>query len=116
MLNLVLGSPVEIDGRTCILTREGGSGHAIYGPYQHLDPGHYVVEFNLEATEVQQFDRDEVCATVDVASEFGRLIFAREDVALSRLHGGPVAIRLSSTHPHPGHLSSGLPSRDEFRC
>jgi FkbM family methyltransferase len=102
MLNLVLGSPLEIDGRTCILTREGVSGHAIYGPYQHLDPGYYVVEFNFEAPGGQQCDGDDVCATVDVASEFGRLIFAREDVPLSRLRGGPVSIRLVFHTPAPG--------------
>ena len=102
MLNLTLGSPAEVDGRTCILTREGASGHAIYGPYQHLDPGHYVVEFNFEAAEGRRFDGDDVCATVDVAAEFGHLIFARADVALSRLRDGPVSVRLVFHTPAPG--------------
>jgi hypothetical protein len=91
---LAVGSPRNIDGKVCILTKQGSSGHAVYGPYQHLDPGRYAVEFNLAAAGPLQFDRDEVCAAVDVAAEFGRVIFAREDVALSRLRGGPVCIRL----------------------
>jgi FkbM family methyltransferase len=94
VLNLAVGSPRNIDGKVCILTKQGSSGHAVYGPYQHLDPGRYAVEFNLAAAGPLQFDRDEVCAAVDVAAEFGRVIFAREDVALSRLRGGPVCIRL----------------------
>jgi FkbM family methyltransferase len=95
VLNLEIGSHTEIDGRTCILTKPGLSGHAVYGPYQNLDPGRYAVEFNLEAAEDRQFDRDDICATVDVTSGFGRSIHTREDVSLSRLREGPVRIRLA---------------------
>jgi FkbM family methyltransferase len=95
VFNLDIGSRTEVDGRTCILTKLGLSGHAVYGPYQHLDPGHYAVEFNLEAAEDQQLDRDDICATVDVVSGFGRRSHAREDVSLSRLREGPVRIHLA---------------------
>lgn len=94
MLNLEIGSRKEIDGRTCILTKPGSRGHAIYGPYQNLDPGCYVVEFNLEAAGDRQFDRDDICGEVDVASGFGRTIHARQDVSFSQLREGPVRIRL----------------------
>ena len=53
MLNLAIGSHTVVEGRTCILTKPGLRGHAVYGPYQNLDPGRYVVEFNLEAAEVR---------------------------------------------------------------
>jgi FkbM family methyltransferase len=107
VLNLEIGSHTEVDGRTCILTRPGLSGHAVYGPYQNLDPGRYAVEFNLEAAEDRQFDRDDICAAVDVASGFGRTIHAREDVSLSRLREGPVRIRLA--------FKTDAPDTFEFR-
>jgi FkbM family methyltransferase len=94
VLNLALGIATKIDGKASILTRQGSSGHAVYGPYQELDPGRYAVEFNIAAAGALPSDRDEVCAAVDVATEFGRVIIAREDVALSRLRLGPVSVRL----------------------
>jgi FkbM family methyltransferase len=107
VLNLAIGSHKEIDGRTCILTKAGLSGHAIYGPYQHLDPGRYAVEFNLEAAGNGQFDRDNICAAVDVASGFGTTIHAREDVWLSRLSNGPARIQLA--------FETYAPDQFEFR-
>ena len=94
MLNLAIGSHTVVEGRTCILTKPGLRGHAVYGPYQNLDPGRYVVEFNLEAAEVRQLDRDDICAAVDVASGFGGKIHARQDVSLSRLREGPLRIHV----------------------
>ena len=94
MINLAIGSRKEIDGRTLILTKPGSHGHAVYGPYQTLEPGRYAVEFNLEAADDKNLDRDGVCATVDVASGFGRTIHARQEISLSRLREGPVRIRL----------------------
>lgn len=95
MLSFAVGSLKEIDGKSCILTWEGSSGHAIYGPYQHLAPGHYVVEFNLGAAENRHLESESLCATVDVTADFGRLAFVCEDVTLSRLCNGPISIRLA---------------------
>jgi FkbM family methyltransferase len=96
LLNLAIGSRTELEGKTCILTHEGGHGHAVYGPYQYLEAGRYVVEFNLRATPDQSFafDHDALCAMVDVAADLGTRIFAREDITLSLLRNGPVCIRL----------------------
>jgi hypothetical protein len=52
-----------------------------------------------------------LCATVDIASEFGRLIFAREDVPLSRLRGGPVSIRLAFHTRGPTHKDTRAMTR-----
>jgi FkbM family methyltransferase len=95
MLNAAVGSEVEIHGKTCILTRLGATGDAVYGPYENLPPGYYAVEFNLGAAEDLNFDRDELCAWVDVAAEFGTIILAREDIRLSRLREGPISIQLA---------------------
>jgi FkbM family methyltransferase len=94
LLNLRVGSATDIDGKTCILTRPGASGHAVYGPYRHLDPGHYVAEFNIAPADGELLDGAEICATVDVAANHGRMILARQEVAMSRLRQGPARIRL----------------------
>ena len=107
MLNTDVGAATEVDGKRCILTRAGSMGHAVYGPYQQLDAGNYVVEFNLTAAEGQHFDGDDVCATVDVAAEFGHVILTSEDVALSRLRDGPLSIRLA--------FQTDVPRLFEFR-
>jgi FkbM family methyltransferase len=75
VLNLEIGAVKVVDGRTCILTRPGAGGHAVYGPYVHLQPGYYVVEFNLAAAEQTSSTDDDLCATVDIAADVGRLIF-----------------------------------------
>ena len=95
MLNAAVGSEVKTQGKTCILTRLGAAGDAIYGPYESLFPGYYAVQFNLGAAEDRNFDRDELCAWVDVAAEFGTVILAREDIRLSRLPEGPISIQLA---------------------
>jgi FkbM family methyltransferase len=100
VLNLKIGSRKEVAGRTCILTNPGLRGHAVYGPYQSLDPGRYAVEFNLEAAEGVQIGQDGICAAVDIASGFGRTIHARQDVPLSRLREGPARIRLTFETDH----------------
>jgi FkbM family methyltransferase len=94
VLNLQVGTRKQINGRTCILTKLGLRGHAIYGPYQNLNPGRYGVEFNIEAAEDGPFDRDDICAAVEVASGFGSKIHSRQDVPLSRLREGPVRVQL----------------------
>ncbi len=94
MLNPEVASQAEIDGRACVLTRAGTEGVALYGPYEPLDPGYYAVEFNLRAVEGQRGDSEDLCAWVDVATEFGTVIVAREDVPLSRLQDGPLTIQI----------------------
>src|SRR5690348_11147716 len=88
MLNAAMGSEVEMDGKKCILTRVGAVGHAIYGPYKPLDPGHYAVEFCLRPAEGNTIDSDDVCAQVDVAVQSGTVILAKEEIRLSRLQSG----------------------------
>jgi FkbM family methyltransferase len=95
MLNAAVGSEFETHGKMCILTRLGAAGDAVYGPYETLPSGYYAVEFNLGAAEDNNFDRDDLCAWVDVAADFGRIILAREDIRLSRLRAGPISIQLA---------------------
>jgi FkbM family methyltransferase len=99
MLNLAIGSPLEIDYKKCILTRVGAAGHAIYGPYLPLDPGYYAVEFYLRPAEEYTFDEDEVCAEVDVTAESGQLTLVREAVRLSQLKDGAVFVPLTFHNP-----------------
>jgi len=102
VLNLDLGTPIEIDGRTCIRTHVGSSGHAVFGPYIDLSSGHFVVEYNLAAADGQNLDRSDICAVLDVASENGQLIFAREEIVASRLASGPLCIAIQFKVTRPG--------------
>lgn len=95
MLNLSVGSRTEVDGQARILTQRGLRGHAVYGPYLDLDPGRYAVEFNLEAAGTQNLGGDEICAVLDVASEWGQNIHARHSVSLFNLQEGPISVPLT---------------------
>ncbi len=102
MLNLKIGSQIEVDGRTCILTKPGLIGHAVYGPYQRLPAGRYTAEFTIAAADEQPFDRDGTCAVVDVASDFGRSFAASREVRLFQLRDGPLSIHLDFVVTRPG--------------
>lgn len=104
VLNLKLGSRVAKGDRICIMTLPSAAGHAIYGPYQFLPAGNYEVEFNIAAADWQHFDVDKVCAVVDVASSHGRFILASQNVLLSQLRDGPLALRLAFVVARPGVL------------
>ena len=93
MLNLALGARIESDGRSSIHTRIGEAGHAVYGPYLHLEPGRYVVEFNLRSEGTLPKDH-EICATVDVATLHGKMIHAFGEVTAHDLRHGSLAIPL----------------------
>lgn len=101
VLNLKAGSPVIKGDRNCIMTQPGLAAHAIYGPYQRLAVGNYAVEFNIAAADGQPFDKEGVCAVVDVASEFGRSILASREVLLSQLRDGPLSICLDFNVARP---------------
>ena len=94
MLNLDVGTPVTRGDQPWIATRAAIAGHAVYGPYQRLPLGRYSVEFTIAAADDQRFDSDEVCAVVEVVSEFGKLVSASERVWPSQLRDVPMTIRL----------------------
>jgi FkbM family methyltransferase len=91
-----------MDEKSCIQTQGGLSAHAVFGPYEQLGAGRYAVEFNIKPVNSQQFDDNFICASVDVAAEFGTLIFAKEDIYLAQLRGGNATIRLqfNLSEPH----------------
>jgi FkbM family methyltransferase len=128
MLNLRLicnpkiGSLVDADGTQCILTKAGAVGHAIYGPYQRLEPGYYAVEICLRAAEEYAFDRDEICAQFDAAVQQGDVILGCQDIFLSQLQHGeifvPLAFHNTVTQPFEFrlHVSGKIPLIIEERC
>src|ERR1700722_13376321 len=106
MLNLKVGSSVNMEGKRCIITAEGTPGHAVYGPYERRDPGLYSVDYNISLPSKYKYKykykykRDESipCARVDVTSDQGNSILARQEVLLSDLlsdlRGGSVSLNL----------------------
>jgi FkbM family methyltransferase len=107
MRNFAIGSEIQIDGRSCIQTHQGAPGHAVFGPYQQLEPGRYAVEFTVSATEGQSFTKDFVCAVVDVAVAGGNKIVTSRPISFSSLRDGPFRVALT--------FELGAPERAEFR-
>ena len=68
MFNERAGVRVEIDGRGCIETQAGLMGHAVYGPYETLEPGKYGVEFQIKPLVEPADDRDPLIAHFDVVA------------------------------------------------
>ncbi|WP_116090595.1 FkbM family methyltransferase [Sphingomonas crusticola] len=97
MLNLLIGSRVQVDGGDYILTQEGVAGCALYGPYERLAPGNYTVEFSIAASGGFVPHRDLVCAIVDVVAEQGKIEAAFDFVFASQLAAGEAKIVLPFT-------------------
>ena len=128
MLNLRLicnpkiGSLIDADGKQCVLTQAGAVGHAIYGPYQRLEPGDYAVEICLRAAEEYTFDQDEICAQFDVAAQQGNVTLGCQDVFLSQLRHGEIFVPLIFHNPVTQpfefrvHVSGQIPLIIEERC
>lgn len=68
MINECAGEQVEIDGRSFVKTQPGLMGHAIYGPYETLEPGKYSVEFQIKPLSEHADGRDPLVALVDVVA------------------------------------------------
>lgn len=95
MLNLNMGAQDAVGGRSSIVTDAGKHGHAVYGPYDYLEPGPHVVEFNLEAAGAPAKGGDFLCAVVDVAHDLGRNCVARKEIWFSQLRAGRTAFTLT---------------------
>lgn len=106
MLNGEIGSYLDLDGRQCLLTRRDVRAHAIYGPYQHLEPGRYVVEFDiaLATLDFAEATGDPVCGIADVVAENGLRTIVSEEIPLSRLRQGANPIRLAFTVERPQYF------------
>jgi FkbM family methyltransferase len=107
MRNFAVGSEVQIRGRSCIRTSRGVSGHAIFGPYQHLEAGRYAVEFTIAVAEDQSLERDFVCAVVDVTVAGGSRVVVSRKISIASLRDGPVKVALL--------FELDQPERAEFR-
>lgn len=122
LCNPKIGSLIDADGKQCVLTRVGAVGHAIYGPYQRLEPGDYAVEICLRSAEEYSFDQDEICAQFDVAVQQGNVSLERQDIFLSQLQQGeisvPLIFRNTVTQPFEFRLqvSGQIPLIIEERC
>lgn len=95
MLNLSLGAAVEFDGRAFIETFPGAQGHVIFGPYMLVEPGQYLVEFEIGLADAPEPDHDRVGALIDVVADHGQTIVAFDFVMLSRLGAEPQRVRLA---------------------
>ncbi len=103
MLNADVGSECDFNGATCVLTRKGARGHAVFGPYVELEPGDYIVEFTLFPAGGAA-EPDAVCATLDVTRDEGKDMLARRDIRYSDLAGGAAHFTLSFAVPEASRV------------
>ncbi len=115
MLNLGVGTETIIDGRVYIQTREGANGHAIYGPYEPLEAGDYVVDFTIAPVGNEALPEDFICAWLDVVIDNGQATVADDMVRTSQITLGGSAMRLAfklnapATVEYRVHVSGILP-------
>lgn len=95
VLNFDVGAATLIDGRTCLMTRLNAAAHALYGPYQLLEPGHYVVGFEIMLPTGQSIHDDQVCGIVDIAADYGRTVIAHAEVRPPQLRVGRLPVTLT---------------------
>lgn len=103
MLNLALGAAQQVDGRTCIVTG-GKAGHAVYGPYEMLEPGRYVVTFHLSPAGTPPGRQDSLCAVLDVAADIGQTILATKRILQSQFADGRDAFTVEFSLPRASRV------------
>ncbi len=69
--------------------RRGAVGHASHGPYDHVRPGEFKVDFTLALDPAAPPGSDEVCATIDIAAYRGGVILVSRHIRLSELSAQP---------------------------
>lgn len=88
MLNLELGSPETIDGRSCLRTSKGPFGHALYGPYEQLSPGEYIAGFRVRSDEHPLPPAKTLLAVIDISCDSGKQLLARQEIRSPDLSAG----------------------------
>lgn len=94
MLNLSVGSATEFHGKPFIRTEAGKIGHAIYGPYRPVQPGAYVVTFEMALSNPAATGTGGICALIDVVGDLGQTEINFDFVSTSQLSTEPAAITL----------------------
>lgn len=99
MLNDNVGVGHEVNGRRFIDTEIGRVGHAVYGPYADMEVGDYIVEFTISGLNLDGLKREEHVATIDVCSNYGTQILAKQKITASDLRKGNVRFVLPFSVP-----------------
>lgn len=88
-----IGQFAKVQGDERISVKEGQAGWVLYGPYATLSPGHYVVEFRIEADP--SLPAHLVCCDIDVTAGFGarRLAHKRLTAADLLQPGKPIPLQ-----------------------
>ncbi|WP_019832340.1 FkbM family methyltransferase [Sphingomonas sp. PR090111-T3T-6A] len=107
MFNLALGTPSSDEGRSRIVTDPNKLGHAVFGPYEFLHPGSYIVEFHIELAQNTSLNGDARCAILDVSRNFGNEILVAQDIQTSELQNGRTKFAVA--------FEIAEPSRMEYR-
>jgi FkbM family methyltransferase len=95
LLNPEMGSLESQAGIDRIRTRISAVGHALYGPYEQLEPGRYIVEFDIALAEVPADADDLLCGFIDVVTDSGHETVAYEPLFVSQLAGDHARVSLA---------------------
>jgi FkbM family methyltransferase len=98
VINGIVGEATEMNGRAYIRTKPGAFGHSIYGPYEPLGEGGYVVEYAIKIAPGHEAPAGTLCAIVDVAQNLShvlaRVFVFEEDIREDR----PFEIYFNADH------------------
>lgn len=96
MLSDQIGIKRADEDQDLLRTRRGETGHAVYGPYAHTQPGTYRVDFELALLD-RMADADAVCATLDVTAHNGMATLASKTLHVRELGKGLARFSLGFT-------------------
>lgn len=100
MLNFDVGSSFPLENESAIRTERGKVGHAVFGPYEWVEPGRYVVEFLIKDSDGGPRRMDEILAVVDVVSHSGYRTHAFDYVSWAQIqHGDAVWLEFDLQEP-----------------
>jgi len=71
------------DTNDFVTVPKGTKGLAVWGPYQHLDPGRYDVTFEIVPLEFE--DQDHACCVIDIAADVGKEILLQRSISVRHL-------------------------------
>ena len=92
-----IGTPATLAGREALLVAEGDRGHAVYGPYEHVRPGVFRVDYDLALAGSPAPGGDPVVARIDVTAYDGRVGLAARELRASELGRDPRTFSLTFT-------------------
>ncbi len=95
----MIGVVEEKNGKIFVRTNSAERGCVVYGPYEKLGKGRYLVKFGIRPDE--NASRDLVCCRIDVVTDFGGAILVVRNVTVGELRDGGDELEVKFELPRP---------------